>query len=240
MQYEGVDTLHIKMNVISVKTKQGGLIQMFQLVRSRSAKPMSRKHSPAPLLPARSLSVGGKLVAAFTRALDISSTGCQLQCRGPFLADVPARLCHNHALDAAVTFLLQGHTRLLHDTAKNLALLPKLPPENQALPSTEYMVALRTLQDVIEHPVMGSSSEMVCATMLMAYYEVSESILMYASCSDFDQQMMVAEKRGSQYIAHAGAATKLILLRGPHRIFTDFERELLRAQRGHMVRFIVE
>ncbi|TAQ84197.1 hypothetical protein B7494_g7476 [Chlorociboria aeruginascens] len=47
--------------------------------------------------------------------------------------------------------------------------------------------------------------------------------------------MMVKEKRGSQYIAHAGAATELIKVRGPKAVCTAFETNLLRSQYGRII-----
>ncbi|KIW65542.1 hypothetical protein PV04_07796 [Phialophora macrospora] len=204
-----------EMSVLSSKIEHGRLTQKLQLVRSRSTTPSSRKHSPLSLVVTTSPSDQNQLASALVAALDTGSRGYQLRCLGNFICSVPSRIGHNPALDAAVACLLQAHSQLMRDTPHSAFASPTA---GYHLPSSEYMRALRILQEVIEHPVLGLSSETVCSTILMSYYE-----------------MMITEKRGSQYIAHAGAATKLIVLRGPQNISSIFEQELWRTQRGHMI-----
>lgn len=50
---------------------------------------------------------------------------------------------------------------------------------------------------------------------------------------------MTPEKRPHQYVAHAGGASKLISVRGPECVCTDFEYNLFRTQRGRIVSIIV-
>lgn len=49
------------------------------------------------------------------------------------------------------------------------------------------------------------------------------------------EQMIAPEKRPHQYIAHAGGASKLISVRGPQCVRTNFEYKLFRTQRGRIV-----
>ena len=173
------------MNVISSKVNHGGLVQKFQLIRLRSATPISRRTTPLSLTPTPSPSHHDRLAAAFISTLDrITAKGYRLQCMGAFISDIPFRIGHNPALDAAVACLLQCHSQLLRDA--NLS--PRLPVtpiwSSQKLPSSEYMQALRTLQEVIEHPILGFSTETVCATLLMSYCEVSPSRQEKCGCTD--------------------------------------------------------
>ncbi|ETI25975.1 hypothetical protein G647_02752 [Cladophialophora carrionii CBS 160.54] len=198
--------------------EHGSLTQKFQLVRTRSATPISRTQSPLSLVVTPSTTDQNKLASAFAAALKTGPRGYQLQCLGNFICSVPSRIGHNPALDAAVACVLEAHSNLVRNaTGLPHSAVATLSGE-RPLPSSEYMRALRILQEVIEHPVLGFSSETVCATILMTHYE-----------------MMIHEKRGSQYLAHAGAATKLIVLRGPQNLSSNFEKELWRTQRGHMI-----
>lgn len=49
------------------------------------------------------------------------------------------------------------------------------------------------------------------------------------------EQMITPERRPHQYIAHAGGASKLISVRGPWCVRTNFEYNLFRTQRGRIV-----
>ncbi|EXJ56996.1 hypothetical protein A1O7_07340 [Cladophialophora yegresii CBS 114405] len=198
--------------------EHGGLTQKMQLVRTRSGTPSSQRHSPLSLVVTPSTTDQNKLASALVAALNTGPRGYQLQCLGNFICSVPSRIGHNPALDAAVSCVLQAHSDLVRGATEIPQSAPAPLNGRHPLPSSEYMGALRILQEVIEHPVLGFSSETVCATILMTHYE-----------------MMVTERRGSQYLAHAGAATKLIVLRGPQNMSSIFEQELWRTQRGHMI-----
>jgi hypothetical protein len=161
-----------EMSLLSSKIEHGRLTQKMQLVRSRSATPSSGKHSPLSLVVTTSPTDQSKLASALAAALNTGARGYQLRFLGHFICSVPSRIGHNPALDAAVVCLLQAHSELIRDTPHS-AFTP--PTAEHPLPSLEYMRALRILQEVIEHPVLGISSETVCATILMSYYEVSNS-----------------------------------------------------------------
>lgn len=163
---------HTELNVISTKSSHGSLVQKLQLIKSRSVTPNSRLPSPSPYAISPSLSPSDELVYSLTHALEITAKGYRLQYLGGFVSDIPSRMGQNAALDAAVACLLQSHHQLLHGAAPSSHSCLEVT----MLPSLEYMNALRTLQEVIEHPVLGTSSETLCATILMSYYEVRISI----------------------------------------------------------------
>lgn len=50
---------------------------------------------------------------------------------------------------------------------------------------------------------------------------------------------MAPERRSHQYIAHAGGASKVMFVRCPRRVRTNFEYNLFRTQRGRIVSIIV-
>lgn len=167
-----------ELNVISTKSSNGSLLQKLQLIRSSSVTPGSRRHSPSPYATSPSLSPSDELVYSLTHALEITAKGYRLQYLGAFVCDVPSRIGQNAALDAAVACLVQSHRQLLHGSASTSSPSSGSSQEATTLPSLEYMSALRTLQEVIEHPVLGTSSETLCATIFMSYYEVRTSISM--------------------------------------------------------------
>jgi hypothetical protein len=170
---ERVGPPYTELNVISSKVQQGRLFHKFQLIRSHCATPHSRKTFLPSLTPAPSPSEQDRLAAALVGALGITAEGYRLQCLGVFISDLPSRIGHNPALDVAVACLLQCHSQLLYNAAISPHPAVAFLRDGQKLPSSEYMKALRTLQEVIEHPVLGTSTETVCATLLMSHYEVS-------------------------------------------------------------------
>ncbi|KAL7932061.1 hypothetical protein V8C35DRAFT_102054 [Trichoderma chlorosporum] len=209
-QRTGAEDLKTKMSLLYEEGDDDGMIYKFQLLRYRSTSPSSiSRDSSSPVLRSPSLLQAEKLASALIASFEAPPAGYRLHHLGRFMTEIPCRLGHNPALDIAVECLLQCHTQLLE-----AGQFPE--PVNQ--PSPEYMRALHTLQNVIADPVLGTSAETVCATMLMAYYE-----------------MMAPERRAHQYIAHAGGASKLISIRGPGRVRTTFEYHLFRTQRGRIV-----
>ncbi|KAM0260402.1 hypothetical protein ACHAQJ_002804 [Trichoderma viride] len=210
LQRTGAEDLKAKLSLLYGVGDDDGMNYKFQLLRYRSTTPSSSSRGSSPPVPkAPSLSRGEKLASALAASFEIPPDGYRLHHLGRYMTEIPCRLGHNPALDIAVECLLQSHTQLLE-------AIQFSQPSSQ--PSPEYMRALQTLQNVIADPVLGTSAETVCATMLMAYYE-----------------MMAPERRSHQYIAHAGGASKLISVRGPRRVRTNFEYNLFRTQRGRIV-----
>ncbi|PTB65735.1 hypothetical protein BBK36DRAFT_1120201 [Trichoderma citrinoviride] len=206
----GTEELKAKLTLLHGEGDDDGMIYKFQLLRYRSTTPPSSSGESSPSVPkAPSLSRGEKLASALAASFKAPPYGYRLHHLGRYMSEIPSRLGHNPALDIAVECLLQSHAQLLE-------AIQFSQPSTQ--PSPEYMRALQTLQNVIADPVLGTSAETVCATMLMAHYE-----------------MMAPERRSHQYIAHAGGASKLIFVRGPRRVRTSFEYSLFRTQRGRIV-----
>lgn len=144
------------------------MIYKFQLLRHQSTTPSSSSRRSSPLAPkAPSFSREEKLASALAASFETPQDGYKLCQLGRYMTEIPCRLGHNPALDIAVECLLQSHTQLLNSNQFC---------QNSNQPSPEYMRAIHTLQDVIADPVLGTSAETLCATMLMAYYEVRPTV----------------------------------------------------------------
>jgi hypothetical protein len=81
---------------------------------------------------------------------------------GPFIREVPARLGHNPALDAAAAVLVNAHTSLVHKKTALEIVSPQL-----------YLRAIKTLQTCLEDPHQGMSPNTLCASVLLSLVEVS-------------------------------------------------------------------
>ncbi|KAL6876813.1 hypothetical protein J3F83DRAFT_769858 [Trichoderma novae-zelandiae] len=187
LQRAGPEDLKIKMSLLHGEGDDDGMVYKFQLLRYRSTTPSSSSRDSSPPVPkAPRLLRGERLALALVASFEIPPDGYRLHHLGRYMTEIPCHLGHNPALDIAV----ESNRSAQLDTQ----------------PSPEYMRALQVLQRVIADPVLGTSAETVCATMLMAHYE-----------------MMAPERRAHQYVAHARGASKLIFY------------NLSRTQRGRIV-----
>jgi hypothetical protein len=85
---------------------------------------------------------------------------------GAFIQEVPARLGHNPALDAAVAVLVNAHTSLVQKKKALEIMSPQL-----------YLRAIKTLQTCLEDPRQGMSSNTLCASVILSLVEVGHAIL---------------------------------------------------------------
>jgi hypothetical protein len=85
---------------------------------------------------------------------------------GPFIREVPARLGHNPALDAAAAVLVNAHTSLVHKKTALEIVSPQL-----------YLRAIKTLQTCLEDPHQGMSPNTLCASVLLSLVEVSKDLV---------------------------------------------------------------
>jgi hypothetical protein len=81
---------------------------------------------------------------------------------GPFIQEVPARIGHNPALDAAVAVLVNAHTSLMYNKTSNDIVSINL-----------YLRAIKTLQSCLEDSQEGMSTNTLCASVLLGLVEVS-------------------------------------------------------------------
>jgi hypothetical protein len=80
---------------------------------------------------------------------------------GPFIQEVPARIGHNAALDAAVAVLVNVHASLIYRKTAGEIVSPEL-----------YLRAVKTLQTCLEDPEQGMSANTLCASVLLGLVEV--------------------------------------------------------------------
>lgn len=88
-----------------------------------------------------------------------------------------------------------------------------------------YGSALRSLRTAIEKGVDSTNSEVLCASQLLALYEVGER-------SDVERSLIMQLLGGrghSSYAWHVAGCSKIIAHRQPSSIKTDFDKTLLNA-----------
>jgi hypothetical protein len=81
---------------------------------------------------------------------------------GPLIQEVPSRIGHNAALDAAVAVLVDAHTSLVNKKSSLDIVSPHL-----------YLRAIKTLQLCLEEPQESISANTLCASVLLSLVEVS-------------------------------------------------------------------
>jgi hypothetical protein len=142
---------------------------------------------------------------------------------GPFIQEVPARIGHNAALDAAVAVLVNVHTSLVYKKTANEIVCPEL-----------YIRAIKTLQTCLEDPQLGMSANTLCASVLLGLVEVGICVVIVSKCSK-TKQAFAGPRTGNQYLTHVGGAGRLMELQGPGKYCDSFRKEMLRFNRGGIV-----
>lgn len=102
------------------------------------------------------------LVRGLINALTTGSVGHRMSLFGSFITEVPARIGHNAALDAAVACLVHAHSSLVHNRGAN-----------EIAPPVLYIRAIQKLQGCLEDPIQGFSPNTLCASVLLSLVEVS-------------------------------------------------------------------
>jgi hypothetical protein len=146
---------------------------------------------------------------------------------GPFIHEVPARIGHNAALDAAVAVLINVHTSLVYKKTANEIVSPEL-----------YIRAIKTLQTCLEDPRLGMSSDTLCASVLLGLVEVSILPSIVTQHTYF-KQAFAGPRTGNRYLTHVGGAGRLMELQGPEQYHDFFTKEMLRFNRGGIVSYTV-
>jgi hypothetical protein len=120
----------------------------------------------SPFLRQPSPSQHHELARALIAATTTGSPGVRMSVFGAFIQEVPARLGHNPALDAAVAVLVNAHTSLVQKKKALEIMSPQL-----------YLRAIKTLQTCLEDPRQGMSSNTLCASVILSLVEVGHAIL---------------------------------------------------------------
>ncbi|KAF2111233.1 hypothetical protein BDV96DRAFT_189386 [Lophiotrema nucula] len=127
-----------------------------------------------------------------------------LSCRQKsYFSHVAARFGHVNVLDDAFRCLvIMAHS----------LLIPTQRPTD-AVVLSQYGKALRSLQSAINQETLRHSSEVLCATSILASYEILNSSSGRTNSASWSQ--------------HVAGAARLIQDRGPEQFTTDFDRALL-------------
>lgn len=112
---------------------------------------------PSSVSPSTQDSLARLLVASFA----IESIGYNLTSYGPYMKELPKRLGHSVALDAAVACLTDAHSKILRRAPVNTVINPYL-----------YLAAVQGLQMALEDSTESASADTLCATALLAVAEV--------------------------------------------------------------------
>ncbi|KAJ8109022.1 hypothetical protein OPT61_g7757 [Boeremia exigua] len=175
---------------------------------STSSASLSPSRSPrSPFLRQPSLSQQHELSRALVAAITAGSVGLQMSVFGSFIQEVPARIGHNPALDAAVAVLINTHASLMYKKTSNDIVSINL-----------YLRAIKTLQGCLEDSREGMSTNTLCASVLLGLVEA-----------------LAGPRKGNRYLAHVGGAGRLMELQGPRRFNDPFAKEILRFNRGGII-----
>ncbi|KAF1940712.1 hypothetical protein EJ02DRAFT_435360 [Clathrospora elynae] len=173
----------------------------------RRSSSVSLSPPKSPFLRQPSPSRHQQLARALIAAITTGTTGHRMSVFGPFIREVPARLGHNAALDAAVTVLVNVHTLLIRKKAAAEIVSPEL-----------YIRAIKTLQTCLEDPQQGMSANTLCASVLLGLVEA-----------------FAGPRVGNRYLTHVGGAGRLMELQGPGHYLDPFTKEILRFNRGGII-----
>ncbi|KAH7080795.1 hypothetical protein FB567DRAFT_595132 [Paraphoma chrysanthemicola] len=181
---------------------------------SKTQKRSPRRSSSSTLSPPRSPflrqpspSQHHELARALINATTTGSSGVRMSVFGPFIREVPSRIGHNPALDAAAAVLVNAHTSLVHKKISMEIVSPQL-----------YLRAIKTLQTCLEDPEQGMSANTLCASVLLSLVEA-----------------LAGPRIGNRYLAHVGGAGRLMELQGPEKYRDSFAKEILRFNRGGII-----
>ncbi|KAF2687653.1 hypothetical protein K458DRAFT_414729 [Lentithecium fluviatile CBS 122367] len=177
---------------------------------SRSPRPSSKSPSQSPQSPFNrqpSPSQHQELARALLEAMSTGGVGHRMSAFGPFIREVPGRIGHNPALDAAVACLVHAHASLVHKKPGNEIANPQL-----------YLRAVQTLQTCLEDPQQGRSPNTLCASVLLGLVEA-----------------LAGPRVNNRYLAHVGGAGRLMELQGPEQCRDSFAKEMLRFNRGGII-----
>ncbi|KAF2876582.1 hypothetical protein BDV95DRAFT_230550 [Massariosphaeria phaeospora] len=172
---------------------------------SISSSPPRSPCSAIPRYP--SPSQHQELACALIDALGTGNVGHRLSAFGSFIREVPSRIGHNTALDAAAACIVYAHSSMVHKKNANEIANPQL-----------YLRAVQNLQQCLEDPQQGMSSNTLCASVLLGLVEA-----------------LAGPRMGNRYLAHVGGAGRLMELQGPTSYQEPFARELLRFNRGGII-----
>jgi hypothetical protein len=165
------------------------------------------------------------LARRLVKAMENDDAGYSISDFGSFMQEVPRRVGHNAALDAAVTCLIHTRSAMITIKALNNLETPK-----------HYLAAVQKLQHCLEDRIDGMSPNTLCAAVLLSLVEVSTKyIISLASSMLISLKALAGPRLGNSYLAHVGGAGRLLEIQGPQTCKDNFAKEILRFARGGIV-----
>jgi hypothetical protein len=168
---QALDQQYRRLTQLNEKFAENGSVQhKFRISHKDTAtqKRSSRRSSSSTLSPPRSPflrqpspSQHHELARALINTTTTGNSGVRMSVFGPFIREVPSRIGHNPALDAAAAVLVNAHTSLVHKKTSMEIVSPQL-----------YLRAIKTLQTCLEDPQQGMSANTLCASVLLSLVEV--------------------------------------------------------------------
>ncbi|KAF2221346.1 hypothetical protein BDZ85DRAFT_15916 [Elsinoe ampelina] len=177
-------------------------------INSRWAMMLSEGRSSFGKVPDNSLT---RMISRFTANLDTDkNSNFQLPWNfGPFLEDVPRRLGHNAALDAATEAMMAAYMAFRSRGETNASM-------NNQLCLRSYGRAVNSLRECLNDH-RASSSETLCSTMMLLIVE---------TLSGLDKEKV---------LSHAGGAAGILKARGHAKSRNAFEDKILLSLRGPVI-----
>ena len=133
-----------------------------------------------------------------------------------YFSYVPQRIGQTACLDDAVRCVLARVCQCVGT--------PGEPPTRSVL--AFYSKALKSLQAAIDDPELRLHANVLCATEVLAIYEVSKDIYIRFSSVLITSRQLLDNSRKDAWIQHTVGAIALIKLRGPQSFTTSYEKAL--------------
>ena len=144
-----------------------------------------------------------------------------------YLTYLPSRYGHSTCLNDAVDCIIARVQQIIFPTDAKLNSMVIL----------RYIKALNSLQKALYSPVECYEAEVLCATEILALYEVSvlSRVIRRGSNTNFSKKMLNPSNTAA-WIRHTAGAARLIQLRSPESFKTDFEKALLMSHASLIVK----
>lgn len=214
------------------KTNQR-LKQHHQSAESRSSQASSMSGSleqslPCPSSNAALVSKQHQLARTLIETLESKGIVFKLSRLGGFIREVPARVSHSVALDAAIDCLVQAHFSSSSQSDACELINPRL-----------YLRAVQALHKSLEDPDQVLLPNTLCASVLLGVIEVSSTPLQFDIRKQVlmtSLQAMAGPKEGTQYLTHIRGVRRLAELQGPtNHLRDEFLKSMLQFSRGGIV-----
>ncbi|KAB5558541.1 C6 zinc finger domain protein [Coniochaeta sp. 2T2.1] len=149
----------------------------------------------------------GHTINGIIQSLNATQASAEVRIFAPWFKDVPERLGHKVTLDSAMA-------------AFTLHLLGKAKQDDVLIGEsrTIYGQALVALQRALNHPAEWKSSETLCATMILSFFE-----------------LFAGTKDAASWMKHAAGVSWLLQQRGPEAHRDDWDRSMLVSFRNIII-----